>query len=100
MLRKSDFTLAGEVDRLKNYEIKNLTEAIHLHCNGAIETGLRFGRYSHAFEGPKHEILGMERSLLFIGIHVLYQGEKLPMPFDLLADIIAEFEQKKKPITR
>ncbi|WP_416149390.1 hypothetical protein ACM26V_24620 [Salipaludibacillus sp. HK11] len=101
MLRKSDFTLTGRIDRLDEFEIRMLVNRIFHHYSTAVRFFIDYkviGKHVHLAESYDAEFRGMESSLLFLGINVEYRGADILQPYFFADEIITEFERPEEEV--
>lgn len=101
MLRKSDFTLVGKVDRLEDFEKEMLIDDIYFDFNNAVKAhiedahGNKNGAY-YLYNLHNASFQGRKNSLAVLRIKLNYQGEKHVHPLDVVESIAAEFRSTQQ----
>lgn len=97
MLRKSDFCLSGNGQRLNDYEVKSLIRNIHNAVNTAVKFGLQNdyeeGMYYTAEQHYAGKYIGIRDALIILGIKVRYRDKELVLPQEIKLEVMKDMEE-------
>lgn len=101
MLRESDFTLTGEVDRLDKVEKDMLINDIYYDCKTSVKAYIEYtvgaDHGTHfLYQNYRSSFVARKSVLNITGIKVSYRGAFNIHPLDIANDFVAEFERKEE----